>query len=241
MHRHYLLTDGKGTLLQGGGEMRDKTLWAIAALWLGLASGGLFAMADYGSEEGKVGSAPARWPDGLQAMIEPDSARPTLVLFAHPLCPCTRASLWELESITNRLYGMVDLHVLFYEPENISSMNDTWEASALKKMAAKLPGTQMHRDVEGDIAQHFGAYTSGQVLLYDTDGNLQFAGGITPSRGHTGTNPGRAAVISAVISDAGVDPLAPRINPVFGCSLHEEAEGDLKKVIEPNISNRLSI
>ena len=221
--------------------MHDKTLWAIAALWLGLASGGLFAMADYGSEAGKAGSAPARWPDGLQAMIKPDPARPTLVLFAHPLCPCTRASLWELESITNRLYGMVDLHVLFYEPEDTRGMTGTWEASALKKMAAKLPGTQMHKDVEGGIAQHFGAYTSGQVLLYDTDGKLQFAGGITPSRGHTGSNPGRAAIISAVVSDEGVDPLAPRINPVFGCSLHEEAEGDRKTVIEPNASKRLSI
>jgi len=214
-------------------EKHDRALWVIVAVWVALTSGALFAMADYGTEPGKAGVVPARWPNGLQTMIEPDPARPTLVLFAHPLCPCTRASLWELETITNRLYGMVDLHVLFFEPEDTSAMSAIWEASALKKMTARLPGTYIHRDVEGRIARHFGAYTSGQVLLYGTDGDLQFAGGITPSRGHTGTNPGRAAVISAILSDEGVDPLAPRSNPVFGCSLHEEQEGDLKIKVEP--------
>jgi len=76
--------------------VRDKILWMIAVTWLMLISAGLFAMADYGSEQGQSGAAPAHWPDGLQDMIQPDPSRPTLVLFAHPLCPCTRASLWEL-------------------------------------------------------------------------------------------------------------------------------------------------
>jgi len=214
-------------------DQRDRKLWTIIALWLGLTFGALYAMADYGAQSGRSEQAPAQWPDGLQTMIEPDPARPTLVLFAHPLCPCTRASLWELESITNRLHGMVDLHVLFFEPEDPTAISAVWEASDLKRLAARLPGTHLHADVEGRIARHFGAYTSGQVLLYDTQGALQFAGGITPSRGHTGTNPGRAAIISAIMSDEGVDPLAPRTTPVFGCSLHDEEEDDLKLVGEP--------
>ncbi len=214
-------------------DRRDRKLWCTAVLWLFLVSGALYAMADYGTQSGRSEQAPAQWPAGLQTMIKPDPARPTLVLFAHPLCPCTRASLWELESITNRLFGMVDLHVLFFEPEDPSVMSTVWEASDLKRMAARLPGTQLHVDVEGRIAKHFGAYTSGQVLLYDTDGSLQFAGGITPSRGHTGSNPGRAAIISAIMSDEGVNPLAPRVNPVFGCSLHDEDEDDRKQVEGP--------
>lgn len=112
-------------------------------------------------------------------------------------------------------------------------MSAVWKASDLRQMAARLPGTQLHVDVEGQIARHFGAYTSGQVLLYDTDGSLQFAGGITPSRGHTGTNPGRAAIISSIISDEGVNLLAPRVNPVFGCSLHDADDDDRKLVGEP--------
>lgn len=215
----------------------DRTLWVLAGLWLMLASAALFAMADYGAEQGKSGDAPTQWPDGLQGMIQPDPARPTLVLLAHPLCPCTRASLWELESITNRLFGMVNLHVLFYQPDESASMQasmqEVWRASDLKNIAARLPGTQMHADVDGRIAKHFGAYTSGHVLLYSTDGQLQFTGGITPSRGHKGTNPGRAAVYSAILGDKGIDPLAPQLNPVFGCSLHGESADDRKLVAEP--------
>jgi len=186
-------------------DQRNRKLWTIIALWLGLTFGALYAMADYGTQPGRSEQAPAQWPDGLQTMIEPDPAR----------------------------RGMVDLHVLFFEPADPAAMSAVWEASDLKRMAARLPGTHLHADVEGRIARHFGAYTSGQVLLYDTQGALQFAGGITPSRGHTGTNPGRAAIISSIMSDEGVDPLAPRTTPVFGCSLHDEEEGDLKLGGEP--------
>lgn len=219
-----MATEGKPPLTR----LHDSVLWLIAFLWLVVASGALFAMADYGAKAGKTDEAPAHWPDGLQTSIEPDPARATLILFAHPLCPCTRASLWELETIANQLNGMVDLHVLFFEPEDKSGAPEVWEASALKTIAERLPGTQLHKDVEGRIARHFGAYTSGQVLLYSTEGDLQFAGGITPSRGHTGTNPGTAAVMSAIVSDEGIDPLAPRNTPVFGCSIHEEAADDRK-------------
>ncbi|MFK7994996.1 MAG: hypothetical protein AB8B87_12710 [Granulosicoccus sp.] len=212
----------------------------MAVSWLLLSGAAVYAMADYGAESGQTGVAPSHWPAIPDFIIQPDPARPTLILFAHPLCPCTRASLWELESITNRLYGMVNLHVLFYEPEDASSMPAVWAASDLKRLAATLPETQLHTDTGGRIAEKFGAYTSGQLLLYGTDQTLQFAGGITPSRGHMGSNPGRAAVISAIVDDEGVDLLAPRLNPVFGCSLHEEAKGDRKLINEPRATNDLS-
>jgi hypothetical protein len=64
--------------------------------------------------------------------------------------------------------------------------------------------------------------------LYGTDGNLQFAGGITPSRGHTGANPGKAMVISSILGDEGIDPFNARINPVYGCSIHEQGTDDRK-------------
>jgi len=39
--------------------------------------------------------------------------------------------------------------------------------------------------------------------------------------------------VSAIMSDEGVNPLAPRVNPVFGCSLHDEDEDDRKQVEGP--------
>ena len=205
----------------------------MVVLWLSLSSAALYALADYGTEAGKAAPAPSQWPVSLPTGISPSTERATVVLFAHPLCPCTRATLVEFESLTNRLYGLFDLHVLFFEPSDTSGMTDVWAASDLKDMASTLPGTRIHADVDGQLARHFGAYTSGQVLLYDTTGSLRFAGGITPSRGHTGSNRGRATLVSNILSDPGVDPLAPVLNPVFGCGLLESRDDDLKLPIEP--------
>jgi len=205
----------------------------MVVLWLSLSSAALYALAEYGTEAGEVAPAPAQWPAALPTGITPADDKATVVLFAHPLCPCTRATLVEFESLTNRLYGLFDLHVLFFEPSDPSAMPDVWGASDLRHLAASLPGTQLHADVDGQLAHHFGAYTSGQVLLYDTAGSLRFAGGITPSRGHTGSNPGRGTLVSNILSDPGVDPLAPVLNPVFGCGLLEHRDGDRKLSVEP--------
>ncbi len=211
----------------------DRHLWIMVGLWVLLSGAALFVMADYGSEPGEAGAAPEIWPSALSTGIVPTPGKPTVVLFAHPLCPCTRATLVELESLTNRLYGLFDLHVLFYEPADVSAMPAVWAASDLKHMASKLPGTRLHKDTNGELAKYFGAYTSGQVLLYGTDNRLRFAGGITPSRGHAGENPGRATLISSIMTDSEVDPLAPVLNPVFGCRLHETGKDDRKLVSVP--------
>lgn len=207
----------------------DKTIWFLVFTWSVLACSALYGMADYGAEEGIVGTAPEQWPESLPAELTPEQGKPTVILFAHPLCPCTRSTLWELESLGNRLFGLFNLHVLFYEPEDPSSMPDLWAATSLKQIASRIPATRLHKDVESRLAKHFGAYTSGHVLLYDTSGRLQFAGGITPSRGHVGSNPGRATLISSILSDDNVNALSPVLTPVFGCSLHEESDGDRKR------------
>lgn len=192
-------------------------LWAVACL-LGLA-----AMAVYGAREGRVGEAPTRWPTALADQgIAPVDGRPTLVMLAHPLCPCTESTLVELEGLTNRLHGLFDTHILFHEPAPGMGSADQWSASRLRAMAERLPGTRVHADSGSRLAKHFGAYTSGHVLLYGSDGDLRFSGGITPSRGHTGDNPGRAAITVALTSDPGVDALATTLTPVYGCSLHTE-------------------
>lgn len=196
----------------------------------------MFVMADYSATEGKAGEPPERWPNKLPSELTTENNKPTLVMFAHPLCPCTRATLWELESMANRLHGLFTMHILFFEPENSNAMPDVWEASDLKTIANRLPGTSVHVDVEGEIARHFGAYTSGQVLLYDTNLQLAFTGGITPSRGHTGTNPGKARIISSILSDSAVDPLKPSLHSVYGCSLHSEEKDDRKIKIQPSIA-----
>lgn len=83
-------------------------------------------------------------------------------------------------------------------------------------------------DVGGAQARVFGAFISGQTLLYSATGSLLFNGGITDARGHEGDNPGRTALTSIL---SGGKPAAIQ-TPVFGCYLY--AESDVKATVIPN-------
>ena len=78
-----------------------------------------------------------------------------------------------------------------------------------------IPGVRVLVDVDGREAARFGARTSGTVLVYSPHGALLFAGGITASRGHSGDNLGRDAVVT--ILDRGQPDRTA--TPVFGCPL----------------------
>ena len=56
-----------------------------------------------------------------------------------------------------------------------------------------LPDVTVVRDDMAGEARRFGAVTSGQTLLFDTQGNLLFSGGITAARAQAGDNAGRAS------------------------------------------------
>jgi hypothetical protein len=78
-----------------------------------------------------------------------------------------------------------------------------------------IPGVTSIVDRDGTQASLFGAETSGQVVLYDSHGELKFRGGITQSRGHVGDNAGRSAIEAIV--NTGETQLDHTV--VFGCPL----------------------
>lgn len=157
-----------------------------------------------------------RWPTGSPIARLHD--RPTLVMFAHPRCPCSRASVGELALIMARVPGRLAAHVVFPSP---SEGGSGWSDTPLWRAAADIPGVQVLRDEDGREARRFGAVTSGQTLLYDAGGRLAFSGGITSARGHAGDNAGRSSVISVVKEGKA----ARARTPVFGCSMVGAAEG----------------
>jgi hypothetical protein len=183
---------------------------ALGFMWLVATASGMSLMWDYEYSPGDPATAPARWPAASRLERSPDRA--TLVLMAHPHCPCTRASVRELEHVMARLEGRVTAHVLVVRPPDAP---DGWEQTDLWRSAADIPGVDVVRDDDGVEMGRFGALTSGQVVLYDPSGRLLFAGGITASRGHEGDNVGRDAIVALV---TGTDA-APRATPVFGCAL----------------------
>jgi hypothetical protein len=140
------------------------------------------------------------------------SDKPTLVLFAHPHCPCTRASLHELDGLLAETQNRVSVTVVFTIPDGVPG---DWEQGDLWNSAKSIPGLRVIRDQGGVEAHRFDVEGSGHVLLYAPSGKLLFSGGITASRGHEGSNMGRSAIVSFILD--GHSPVSH--TPVFGCSL----------------------
>ncbi len=182
--------------------------WGVG-IWAVLVAAGMGLLIGHSKTSGAA-SAIARWPNGTRLTL--DGRRPTLVMFAHPKCPCTRASLAELSRIMGECPGAIAGRVVFVRPPGADPQ---WERTDLWTAATAIPGMSVTVDGGGAEAARFGAVTSGQVLLFGTDGMRLFAGGITGSRGHEGANDGHDAVCAIVHQSAA----AAGSTPVFGCPL----------------------
>jgi hypothetical protein len=171
---------------------------------------GFGRLMEYKSEPGDAAAAPARWPSGSRVTRNTDGA--TLVLFAHPRCPCTRASISELARLLARFPERLSARVVFLRPADAGA---EWDETDLVRRAAAIPGATTVRDDDGAEAARFRALTSGAAVLYDRNGRLLFAGGLTASRGHEGDSAGLRRITS-LLRTGHADR---RDAPVFGCAL----------------------
>jgi hypothetical protein len=157
-----------------------------------------------------VGAVAVNWPS--VSVVARQAGKPTLLMFAHPHCPCTRASIGELAQIMAHAVGKVNAYVLFVKPPNAAA---DWDDTDLRASAAAIPGVTVGTDENGKEAARFGAETSGHTLVFDRNGALVFTGGITASRGHAGNNAGENAVLAALNQET----VERSRTPVFGCLL----------------------
>jgi hypothetical protein len=171
----------------------------------------------YENAPGRMGALPRAWP---ATEIERAKDRPTLVMLAHPRCPCTSASVGELAQIMAQLQGRISAYVLLVTPKEAGT---DWEETTLRRSAEAIPGVKVLFDHGGVEAQRFGAETSGHTLLFGADGRLLFGGGITASRGHAGENAGKSAIVALVNRQTA----ARTRTRVFGCSLVSRPEAGL--------------
>jgi len=204
-------TPGEERLVSRPGGARVLLL-AGTILWLLVISIGLWMLWGYENTPGKAAEPPREWPADSKILPARDHA--TLVMLAHPHCPCTRATIGELASIMAHSQGRLTAYVLFVKPAGFSNK---WEATDLWQSAASIPGVTAVIDDEGAEANRFHAATSGQTVLYDAGGRLLFSGGITASRGHYGDNAGQSAIVSLV--NSGAADLTE--TSVFGCPLFD--------------------
>jgi hypothetical protein len=195
-------------------ESHDEARWRILiASWLLVVLGGLYGLMRYKATPTAAGATPRHWPAAAQLTRQP--ARPTLVMFAHPKCPCTRASVEELRLLMQHERGRVTAHVVFVVPPGAPAdfaEGDLW------RQANAIDGVNVVADIGGGEARRFAALSSGFTVAYDGGGALIYAGGITSARGHIGDNLGQARLVARLDGKATDREDAP----VFGCALFEE-------------------
>jgi hypothetical protein len=211
--------DPAGSLVPAGGtgSNRGGSAWARGRLAVDVAAWALLVVVGfafllvYESTPGEAASPPARWP--TETSLTPARAGAwSLVVFAHPRCPCTRATLDSLARLTARGGDRLEASVVLVRDQ---STEEGWERGDLREKAERIPGVRLHVDAGGVEARRFGAVSSGQTLLFDPDGALRFSGGLTVLRGHDGDSPGSGAVEALL---AGREPSVVE-TPVYGCPL----------------------
>lgn len=182
----------------------------LGGAWIAALGYGARTLLKYETTPGSLGSVSSNWPAG--SIVHRQTDKPTLLMLAHPHCPCTRASIGELAQVMAHAIGKVNAFVLFVKPPGAGA---DWDDTDLRRTAAAIPSVTVLTDENGTEAARFGAETSGHTLVFDRGGTLVFSGGITGSRGHAGGNTGESAVLAALSGDAVVRSRTP----VFGCSL----------------------
>jgi len=189
----------------------------LAASWLGILGWAGKQLLDYENTPAKPGQPPREWP--ADSSIRRSRGQFTLLMLVHPNCPCTSASLSELEKILTQDGARVTATILFTKPE---TTEQDARASALARRAQHIPGLNVLFDPKGTETKRFDGTVSGQTLLYSPDGRLLFSGGITAARGHQGINPGEEAVVQLIEGQEHANQV--KAHPVFGCSLHDPSE-----------------
>jgi hypothetical protein len=87
---------------------------AVGCLWVAGIAIGLPILLNYENRPAPTGSSPEIWPK--DSAVQRVSSLPTLALFGHPHCPCTRATIGELALIMARLKGQLTANVIFIKP-----------------------------------------------------------------------------------------------------------------------------
>lgn len=182
-----------------------------AGVWLVLAGVGVTLMVGYANVPGDEGQPPAHWPTDTK--ISQNRGQPTLIMFAHPKCPCTRASLEEFAQVIGNGSGSAfEAQVWFIKPAGTDS---DWTNTSLYRQASSIPGVSVHCDEDGTETARFHVETSGQTVLYNASGKLLFHGGITISRGHAGDNPAQEELVRLLRYGSAI----PSRTQVYGCPL----------------------
>ena len=189
--------------------MKRALLYAGLAIWLGGIVATFTMVWRYKLTPGPLAAAPERWPEASALRVAPGVAN--VVLFAHPRCPCTTASMTELARLADEVRGRAKIHIVILRPEGTEP---GFEDGAIRDRARTIPDADVVVDIDGREAARFGAAVSGSTIVYGRDGALVFRGGLTIARGHEGRGPAHDRILAALDRSSDVATA-----PTFGCAL----------------------
>jgi hypothetical protein len=132
-----------------------------------------------------------------------------VLVFAHPKCPCTAATLEQLRQLT--FPSEVRLTIFFFVPAEADA---SWHDTKNVRLAQQIPQATIEFDREGELSRRIGVKTSGHCLAVRADGSIGFSGGITISRGHRGPNQGASDLTHCFARSS-----VTAEYPVYGCAL----------------------
>lgn len=186
---------------------------AFALIWITAVLFGIAWLERYSHTPGQQATAPQSWPEKTELSY---SNKPKLLVFLHPECSCSEATVAELGRLLVQVPRDIQVYAIFVKPDGWS---DDEVKSDLWQRTSRIPNLKIVLDKERKEAKLFGALTSGHTLLYDQQGQLIFSGGITGARGHEGDNDGKSALIKLLNNDKSIRAAQTKI---FGCELFEK-------------------
>jgi len=191
--------------------------------WFGIAAGtgiwivgisiGMWQLVAYSTTPGPTTEVRAVWPQQSTLQLETESH--TLLVFMHPRCPCSRATLNSMARVLASAEVEVVPKFIFGCPSTESA---TWAQTDLWTFAEGLG--QPILDWDSAESQLFGAVTSGHVMLFAPTGELVFSGGVTIGRGHEGDAIGKCALSEAL---RGKNAANDRFQ-IYGCPIMSTQE-----------------
>jgi hypothetical protein len=182
----------------------------LMAAWAVVVGGGILLVEGLSSREGASGAPPLLWPK--ESVIQPGAGRSTLLVFLHPRCPCSVATIEELSAILARGGQHVFVHAIMVAPKHLS---EAWRDTDTSRAITALSAVALFLDSGGTEARRFRIETSGHVVVYNSRGHLTFSGGITSGPGRGGNDDARARLLARIL---GEKPDRSKF-PVFGCPL----------------------
>ena len=201
---------------------RRRRLAIVIALWIAVVTGGFAQLWLYKGQPGTTTAQTSAGPETFPAtcLLEVNPRGQTLLMFVHPHCACSRASLSELAAILRECPDLQPVQIVFPVP---AGATPSWKQGKIAQEAAALAGVRIVWDQDEELTRLFQAKTSGHVLLFAANGTRLFSGGITDTRGHAGWNAGRGAIVALHKNQPGVRSSTP----VFGCQLSaDKSPGD---------------